>query len=407
MTAFEGRAMKRIVIALGLALTAAVLGIACGGDGGPVPLGPSGTVGPDSGIAFISKEPGSPSLELYLVDADTGAVQQLTDTEDFEWWPEWSPDRQRLAFITWPASEAGQEGSPTPTSPTTPTPTAAQITQRHLVVANADGSDQRPIGDSIPLQTYSGGFSWSPDSSQIVHMAVVDPTERPLRARLRLCNVADGSEVPLAEERLGFLPAWSPDGTKIVFGAFVGELDEEGKGESELFLMDSDGSNLRQITDHPGTDVDATWSPDGTRIVWWGENSPSDPSQTPTPVLFMMDVASGQITTLGEGSYPVWSPDGEHIMFVLEETPPPGVVQAVPDVNIYTFNVDTGERTQLSQDASPDLWPTWSPDGQRIAFVSQRDNLAGDIYVMNADGSDVRRLTDNTVGEMMLSWAPR
>lgn len=415
--------MKRgIGIALSFALAAAVLAVGCGGEGAK-PLGPSGIVGPDTAIAFIGRGPDRPSPDVYLVDADSGAVRQLTDTKDFEWWPTWSRDRQRLGFIAWPAPPEGQGATPEATTAATTagtatatpagTPTVApvetvspeDIIRRHIVVANADGSGQRAIGDSILLQSYSSGFSWSPDASRIIYMAALDPTQRPLRAKLRVLNVADGSEIPLTEERLGFLPAWSPDGTKVAFGAFVGELDENSEGESEIFLMNSDGSNLRQVTNRPGTDVQPVWSPDGTRLAWWGEEPQSDPTQTATDVLFMMDVASGKITELGEGSEPAWSPDGQRILFIYEEKPPPGIARAQPNTDIYVLDVGTGERRALAPHNAPDRWPTWSPDGQRIAFVSLRDNLVGEIYVVNADGSDLRRLTNNADLEGMLAWA--
>jgi Tol biopolymer transport system component len=391
--------MKRIVV--GLALTAAVLAVACGG-GGTKPAGPTGTIGPDTGIAFAGRYTNKPS-NLYLVDADSGAVQQLTDGEETEWWPTWSRDRQQLAFISWLTPTTTPEASPVPEA----TPVPEDLTRRHLVVANADGSGQHTIGDSIFFQVYSSGFSWSPDGSEIAYTTVVDPAQQPRRAKLRVVSVADGSEVALPEERLGYLPVWSPDGTMIAFGGFVGDLDAQGKGEAELFLMDSDGSNARQITNRPGTDLPPSWSPDSSRIVWSGTTVPSDPSQTATSALFMMDVASGQITELGEGSDPVWSPDGQRIAFVLAEKPPPGVLRLQTNLDIYTLDVETGERTQLTQDRASDEGPTWSPDGQRIAFVSTRDNAQGEIYVMNADGSDVRRLTDNELAEAMLAWAPR
>jgi Tol biopolymer transport system component len=406
-------------IVLVLALASAALGVACRGDAGPEPLGPGGSVGPDTTIALVARSSDRPWPRVYLVDADSGAAQELTDTDENEWWPTWSHDRQRLGFITWPVATPTPAATTTPppttpttsstptTTPTTPAaPTTEEITQRRLIVANADGSDPHTIAHSIPLQNYSGGFSWSPDGEQIVSMIVRDPAEQPARSELRVLITADGSEAPLTDERLGFLPDWSPDGTKIVFGAFVGDLDERGKGESELFMMDSDGSNLRQITDRPGTDVSPAWSPDTTRIAWGGQTTESDLSAR-TNLLFMMDIASGRVTELGEGSDPLWSPDGQRVTYVVQEKPPPGVVQSQPNVDIYTLNVATGERTQLTQDPAQDLWPTWSPDGQRIAFVSKRDSPLGEIYVMNADGSDVRRLTNNNHYELMLAWAPR
>ena len=381
-----------------LALVAAAMAACGGGNGdGDATATPaaSATIGAGSGIAFIGTSPGKPATNVYLVDADSGDVQQLTDTEETEWWPVWSRDRQRLGYVTAPLPQTGGEGTPVPEDPA----------QRQLVVANADGSDPQRIGGFVLLQTYSGGFSWSPDAGQIVYMTS-DPAEEPATSRLSLVNVADGSEVALPEERLGYLPAWSPDGTQIIFGAFVGDPDESGNRESELFLMNSDGSNVRQLTDRPGPDVDPAWSPDGSRIAWWGQDPQTESSQTQPNRIYMVDVQSGEVTELGEGADPVWSPDGQHIAFILQQQPEGGTFQVAPNADIWVIDIETGARSQLTQDPSADLWPVWSPDGQRIAFVSERDNPSGEIYLMSADGSDVRRLTDNDLSEAMLAWTP-
>jgi Tol biopolymer transport system component len=231
-----------------------------------------------------------------------------------------------------------------------------------------------------------------------------DPAKEPSTSRLRLVNVADGSEVALPEERLGYLPAWSPGGTQIVFRAFVGEPDEAGYRESELFLMNSDGSNVRQLTDRPGPDVDPAWSPDGSRIAWWGQDPQTESSQTRPNRIFMLDVQSGEVTELGEGADPVWSPDGQRIAFILQEQPEEDTFRAAPNADIWVMDIETGARSQLTEDSHADLWPVWSPDGERLAFVSERDNANGEVYVMSADGDDVRRLTDNDLMEVMLAW---
>jgi TolB protein len=391
--------MKGITaLVLVLAFVAAVVAVGCSGgngeDAGAKPPG-SATVGPGGGIAFIGKSPHKAATDVYLVDADRGDVQQLTDTDEADWWPVWSRDRQRLGYVTAPLPQTGGEGTPIP----------EDAAQRQLVVVNADGSDPQRIGGFVLLQAYSSGFSWSPDAGQIVYMTS-DPAEEPATSRLRLVNVADSSEVTLPEERLGYLPAWSPDGTQIVFGAFVGDPDESGNRESELFLMNSDGSNVRQLTDRPGPDVDPAWSPDGSRIAWWGQDPQTESSQTRPNRIYMVDVQSGEVTELGEGADPVWSPDGQHIAFILQQQPEGGTFQAVPNADIWVIDIETGARSQLTQDPSADLWPVWSPDGQRIAFVSERDNSNSEIYVMSADGSDVRRLTDNDLSEAMLAWTP-
>jgi Tol biopolymer transport system component len=390
--------MKRITaLILVLVFVVAIVAVGCDGGNGDAdatatPAG-SATVGSGGGIAFIGKSPQEAATDVYLLDADSEDIQQLTDTDDAEWWPVWSRDRQRLGYVTIPLPQTGAEGTPIP----------VDAAQRQLVVANADGSDPQRMGSSVLLQTYSGGFSWSPDGGQIVYMAS-DPAEEASTSRLRLVNVADGSEVALPEERLGYLPAWSPGGKQIVFGAFVGDPDESGNRESELLLMNSDGSNVRQLTDRPGPDVDPAWSPDGSRIAWWGQDPPAEGSQTQPNVLYMVDVQSGEVTELGEGADPVWSPDGQQIAFILQQQPEAGTFQTGANADIWVMDIETGARNPLAQDPSADLWPAWSPDGQRLAFVSERDNSSGEIYLMSADGSDVRRLTDNDLSEAMLAW---
>ncbi len=387
--------MKAITALTLVLAVAAVVAVGCGGgngeDGGAKPPAPT-AVGDGGGIAFIGKSPQKTATDVYLVDGDRGDIRQLTDTDDAEWWPVWSRDRQRLGYLTVPLPQTGGEGTPIP----------VDAAQRQLVVANADGSDPRRIGGFVLLQTYSGGFSWSPDAGQIIYMA--SSADETSTSRLRLVNVADGSEVALPEERLGYLPAWSPGGTQIVFGAFVGDPDESGNRESELFLMNSDGSNVRQLTDRPGPDVDPAWSPDGSRIAWWGQDPQAESSQTQPNLIYMVDVQSGEVTELGEGADPVWSPDGQHIAFILQQQPEGSTFQVAPNADIWTIDIETGARSQLTQDPSADLWPVWSPDGQHIAFVSERDNSSGEVYVMSSDGSDVRRLTDNDLSEAMLAW---
>jgi len=386
--------MKGIEVVV-VALALIVLAVACGGgnteEGGATPPG-SATASAGGAIALIGSSTQKTTTDVYLLDPDSGNLQQLTDTSESEWWPRWSRDGQRLAWIVTAIPQTPAGGTAVPAAPT----------ERQLVVANADGSDQRRMGGFVLLQTFSGGFSWSPAGGQIVYMA--STADDPSTSRLRVVNVADGSEVTLRQDQLGYLPDWSPRGTQIVFGAFVGEPDASGNRESELFLISSNGTDVRQLTNRPGPDVDPTWSPDGSRIAWWGQDPPTEGSPTPPNRLFMLDVQSGEVTELGEGADPVWSPDGQHIAFVLEQTPEGGTVEPTPNPDIWVIDVETGARTRLTQDPASDLWPAWSPDGQRLAFVSERDNSNGEVYAMNADGSGVHRITDNDLSEAMLAW---
>jgi Tol biopolymer transport system component len=390
-----------------LGLAALIVLVSCGGGGQEVALTvlPGGVV--QHAITFVGMEAGSLPA-VYVVSIEGGKPLRIAQDEDKNhYWPSWSPDGRQLAFIAWLAPQqltATPQAGETATPAATETATAApeDMRARWLMVANTDGTGERTLADTLLLNSGTPTFRWSPDGTRIIYMTVADVNEEPLQSLLRVVDVTSGQEIPLTEERLGFLPAWSPDGTRIVFGAYTDELDSSGQQETELFVMDSDGSNLRQLASRPGPDLAPVWSSDGKRIAWWG----AEPGGQGNSV-FIVDVETGEMTALGEGANPVWSPDGRHIAFVQEQKPPPGLLRTRPDIDILTIDVETGERINVTSNPAHDLWPTWSPDGRQIAFVSDRDNSLGEIYLVNADGSDVRRLTENKIAELMLTWSPQ
>ncbi|MDP2949214.1 MAG: hypothetical protein Q8P22_06725 [Chloroflexota bacterium] len=403
----ESASLRACLLALLLGLMALAFLASCGGGGqeGTLTVSPVGAV--QDAIAFVGRETESLPA-VYVVSAEGGKQRRITREDDDEahFWPSWSPDGRQLAFIAWPrpprATAVPQAGeTPTPGTAEPATPAAEDMRARRLVAVNVDGGDERTLADTVLFYSSTSTFRWSPDGSRIVYMTVVDVNEQPLRSLLQVVDVATGGQIAFTEQRLGYLPAWSPDGTQIAFGAYVGEPDESGQQESEIFVMDSDGSNLRQLASRPGPDLSPAWSPDGKRIAWWG----AEPGGKGN-LLFLVDIETGEMTSLGKGADPVWSPDSRHSAFVQEQEPPPGLVRTRPDVDILTIDVETGEQINLTSNPAHDLWPTWSPDGRQIAFVSDRDSPLGEIYLMNADGSDVRRLTENQMAELMLAWSP-
>ena len=137
-------------------------------------------------------------------------------------------------------------------------------------------------------------------------------------------------------------PSWSPDGKRI---AFVSARD----GKSEIYVMDDDGDNQRRLTHHDDSDEDPSWSPDGKRIAF---------------------------TSLRDRSR-----------------------------DIYVMDADGGNQQNLTNHLDADWYPSWSPDGKRIAFVSNRTrDLNRDIYVMDADGSNPRNLTNHPNDDEAPAW---
>jgi Tol biopolymer transport system component len=99
-------------------------------------------------------------------------------------------------------------------------------------------------------------------------------------------------------------------------------------------------------------------------------------------------------TGLALGELPAWSPDGTRIAFHSDRD---------EDMEIYVVDADRSEIVQLTDNEAMDISPTWSPDGTRIAFASNRDgNL--EIYTMNADGTAQTRMTDNIASDYLPSW---
>ncbi len=167
-------------------------------------------------------------------------------------------------------------------------------------------------------------------------------------------------------------------------------------GGYQIYVMNGDGSNVRQLTNFPPPNSEPTWSPDGSMIAF---TSGKDDINNFT--LYAIDVDGNNARRLlepvaGDNWYPAWSPLGDRIIF-----------QSNRDRNfeLYTVMVDSGQLTRLTQNDRVDSMPSWSPDGRKIAFVSDRDG-DGEIYVMDADGTNVVRLTHAPGEDTQPAWSP-
>lgn len=350
---------------------------ACGGAGEPgaeAPTTPqaSATEQPlpteaEGRLAFVA---GDGTLwDIYVLDVKGGEPTPLTEGLLGQW-PRWSPDGQRLAFLSLPPEEGilSEKGE--------------------LVVITADGAEQQTIAATGKTEIYSPALDWSPDGQRIAWESGARSDEVP--AGINAIDLETGESNELASGHPGAMPAWSPDGSLIAFVSY-----EDGEETNpDIYIMEGDGSNVRRFAHRDGDDIAPRWSPDGRHIVWWMRKTGGEAHE-----LFMAEVDKGKVKQLGNGSRPIWSPDGRHIAFMdqIDEG----------NIEIFVLDVDSGERVNVTNDPARDMWLTWSPDGTRIAFVSQRDNPQGEIYMVNADGSDLQRLTDNDLTEAMLAWSPR
>ena len=188
-------------------------------------------------------------------------------------------------------------------------------------------------------------------------------------------------------------PTWSPDGRRIAF------LHGRGRGRGQLYVVNADGSGLRRLGRNRAGVVPSqlVWSPDG-RTIYFGRYLVSTDGSGARRLPYIPLTA-------------VWSPDGRQIAFAGKRNRYRGLVRAaIADLDIYVMNADGSGTRRLTHNAGYNGEPAWSPDGRKIAFQSKRRfegaGATGEIYVMNADGSGKRNLTRNPAQDGRPSWSP-
>jgi Tol biopolymer transport system component len=218
---------------------------------------------------------------------------------------------------------------------------------------------------------------------------------------------ADGSGVRrISETDRELAPGLAPDGEKVL----LERINEDESARcglpscSQIWVADAGGGGKVALT---GVDEDAeraTWSPDGDRILF----TKRDPEREGDDITyFQSDIyvinADGSDETrltdlVGEETGPTWSPDGEQIAFSTS-------TGTGEEGDIYVMSSDGTELTRLTDLPGVETEPVWSPDGERIAFSTEWVDRA-DVYVVSSDGSELRRLTDPAVGETSPAWSP-
>jgi TolB protein len=162
----------------------------------------------------------------------------------------------------------------------------------------------------------------------------------------------------------------------------------------EIFIMEYDGSNLRQATNLKSLNLTPAWSTDGREIVFTSY-------QRRNPDLFVLELISGKLSYLikdnGLHTAPAWSPDGEKIAFVSTKD---------GNAEIYAMAVDNKNLQRLTQHPAIDASPSWSPTGRELIFTSDRLGNP-QLFIMDAEGANLRRLPIDLSYNDSPAWSPR
>jgi Tol biopolymer transport system component len=311
----------------------------------------AGSVRAGRKIAFTSTIGPGPS-PLYVANAD-GSRQRWLTLSAWIVGPVWSPDGRTIAF------ENLRDGN------------------GEIYVVNADGSGQRRLTRN-PARDFAP--TWSPDGRRIAF--VRDRGRgRAHRPEVYVMN-ADGSR-QLRLVRRGREPRWSPDGRRLAF--------TRGQSGGSVYVVNVDGSEERNVTRGPGRHF--AWSPDGRRIAF-------DSARDGDSEIYVVNSDGGGLLRLTrEPTYddtPAWSPDGRKIAFTTKRE---------GNFDVYVMNASGSGKRRLTRNPAYDGSPVYSPDGHKIAFTTKRDgNL--EVYVMNPDGNGQRNLTRSPWNEGSLAWSP-
>jgi len=284
--------------------------------------------------------------------------------------------------------------------------TQAQNTSKKLIYADDPGRIQVINADGTGQTRLHGGEGivdddpvYSPDGSKIAF-------SRTSSSKTEVCVMnADGTNVvavisgnttPFPHDRN---PSWSPDGAKLVFIS-----NRSGSGKTEIWTANADGSGLLRLTtnvqlgsDGQGpifsSDTDPAWAPDGSKIVFVStRNGVADTE------LYLMNPDGTNPVRLTDDTLddrmPDWSPDSQKIAFTKSN-----------GAGIHIMNRDG---TNIVSVLTFSAWPSWSPDGSKLAFVQldPDNNFRGNVFIAKTDGTDKVRLTNNPDGARAPSWAP-
>jgi len=210
--------------------------------------------------------------------------------------------------------------------------------------------------------------SWSSDGKWLAYVSYAKG-----KPDIFIKNLKEKRGAIVNYKGMNISPDWMPGQLKLVAALSF-------SGDQEIYLLTLKGEITKRVTKSWGIDVSPKFSPDGKKIVFTSKRAG-------TPQIYIKDIESGRMQRLTfKGSHntsPAWSPDGKKVAYV-------GIEKN--NIDIFIINIDSGMPVQVTMNEGDNEEPSWSPDGSMLTFTSSRGGGVPRVFVMNASGSDQRRL---------------
>ncbi len=254
-------------------------------------------------------------------------------------------------------------------------------TARELFVMDYDGYD--------PRQLTADGFlnlmpRWSPDRRFLVFTTYRNRNTQDID----MIELATGKRWTLvAQGGLNITPVFSPDGNALAYAS-------SHEGNAELYRLDTRTKAVQRLTTNAAGDLSPSWSPSGREIAFTSDRGGG-------PQIFLMSADGSNVRRLTfDGDYnaaPAWSPRGNWIAYVCRTSK--------KEYKLCVITPDGQKHLQLTTGLGVDDSPSWSPDGRHLVFSSTVDGKS-QIYMINADGKDLERITFIGTHNSAPSWSP-
>lgn len=338
---------------------------------------------------------------LELVDGpEFGRIRQDMNIDGW-WWLTQTPTgaqgwlwEERISGCESPATAGSTSLNTVPIG--LPQPTNSTPTGQIVYTCFIEGHDDiciLDLYDRTPrrLTTFTGSdwyASLSPSGNDIVYSSRQQGGHA-----LYSMSSWGGSSTQLATAPQGaYAPVYSPDGRQIAY-------THAEDGNQNVWLMNADGSNKRALTNHIGNNLDPVWSPDGTMILYASDRNNAE--RVYSHYTINTDGSNDQLIPDGllAGGRADWSPDGNWYATYAHDGSANNYRQ------IFLVSID-GQQIYKLTTIGESLAPAFSPDGNWITFMSYRGGAKAEIYIMQLDGSQQMRITENNFPDYQPRWGP-